>query len=212
MYTALIKVVFRKNKCNVGLWSPSIRSPTSGPGLPATPSAEGYRRGLFPTMTPPWLPAVGFTILPSIGSTIGQIGTDEQMKTWFVTLRKPRWAPPNWVFPPVWTTLNTSVGYGSYLIWKELGGFTKDAVVPLGVYATYLALAWSWSQVFFGAHKLKLAFFHSVLMTGCAAATVVVWCPINRTASYLMAPTVPWLVIETVWSYRFWKDNLDKTK
>ncbi|CAJ0964012.1 unnamed protein product [Ranitomeya imitator] len=59
-------------------------------------------------MTPPWLPAVGFTILPSVGSTIGQIGTDEQMKTWFVTLRKPRWTPPNWVFPPVWATLNTS--------------------------------------------------------------------------------------------------------
>ncbi|XP_073423813.1 translocator protein-like [Dendrobates tinctorius] len=163
-------------------------------------------------MMPPWLPAVGFTILPSVGSAIGQIGTGEQMNTWFVTLRKPRWAPPNWVFPPVWATLNTSVGYSSYLIWKELGGFTKDAVVPLGVYSTYLALTWSWSQVFFGAHKIKLAFFQSVLTTGIAAATVVIWCPINRTAAYLMAPTVPWMIIETVWSYRYWKDNLDKTK
>ncbi|XP_073423808.1 translocator protein-like isoform X2 [Dendrobates tinctorius] len=102
--------------------------------------------------------------------------------------------------------------YGSYLIWKELGGFTKDAVVPLGVYGTYLALNWSWIRVFLGAHKMKLAFFQSVLMTGSAAATVVVWFPINRTAACLMSPTVAWLSLATAWSYWFWRNNLDKEK
>ncbi|XP_073506124.1 translocator protein-like [Phyllobates terribilis] len=163
-------------------------------------------------MTPSWLPALGFTIFPSVGSAILRVGSEQQIKTWFSTLQKPSWCPPNWVFLPVWTTLNTSMGYGSYLIWKELGGFTKDAVVPLGVYATHLALNWTWSQVFFGAHKIKLAFFQSVLMTGSAAATIVAWCPINRTAASLMAPTVAWLLLATALSYRFWRDNLDKEK
>ncbi|KAG8579824.1 hypothetical protein GDO81_011069 [Engystomops pustulosus] len=161
-------------------------------------------------MAPSWLPAVGFTVLPSVGSAIVGIGTNGQIETWYATLKKPRWCPPDWVFPPVWATLYTSMGYGSYLIWKELGGFTEDAVVPLGVYGAQLALNWTWSQVFFGAHKIKLAFFEVLLMTGSTAATVAVWYPISRTAAALMSPTLAWLTLATALSYRLWRDNPDK--
>lgn len=44
--------------------------------------------------------------------------------------------------------------YGSYMIWKELGGFSEEAVVPLGLYIGQLALNWAWPPIFFGARQM----------------------------------------------------------
>lgn len=55
--------------------------------------------------------------------------------------------------------------YGSYLVWKELGGFTENAVVPLGLYGLQLTLNWAWTPLFFGAHKMKLVSLKNTVLT-----------------------------------------------
>uniref|UniRef100_A0A8B9ZA63 Translocator protein n=1 Tax=Buteo japonicus TaxID=224669 RepID=A0A8B9ZA63_9AVES len=105
-------------------------------------------------VVPAWVPAVGFTLLPHAGGFLGSKVTKKEIPVWYESLQKPSWCPPNWVFAPVWGTLYTSMGFGSYLVWKELGGFSEKSVVPLGLYAGQLALNWAWTPVFFGAHKM----------------------------------------------------------
>ncbi|XP_067906783.1 translocator protein-like isoform X1 [Heterodontus francisci] len=192
-----------------------------------------------------WVHAFGFTALPHVGGIFGYQTTKKEITTWYATLKKPSWCPPNWVFGPMWTTLYTGMGrtseiprryskeeqgstpgflaniylqstpkniacYGSYLVWKELGGFTDKALIPLGLYGTQLVLNWAWTPIFFGAHKMGLAFAELLCIYGAAAATTVTWYPISRTAAYLMVPYLAWLTLASALNYRIWWDNQDK--
>lgn len=136
-------------------------------------------------------------------------------------------------------TLHLRGRYGSYLVYKELGGFTEDAIVPLGLYGLQLALNWAWTPIFFGAHKLKWvnltqesaagiaksqrscsfntvffcpiqAFVEIVFLTGTVGATMASWYSISRTATLLMAPYLSWLCLATALNYRIWRDNPEK--
>ncbi|XP_075575433.1 translocator protein isoform X2 [Pelecanus crispus] len=157
-----------------------------------------------------WAPAVGFTLLPHAGGLLGSKITKKEIPVWYQSLQKPSWCPPNWVFAPVWGTLYTSMGYGSYLVWKELGGFNEKSVVPLGLYAGQLALNWAWTPIFFGAHKMGWGLVTLLLTTGTATATTASWYNINKTAAYLMVPYLAWLTMASALNYRIWNDNRNK--
>ncbi|XP_029896254.1 translocator protein [Aquila chrysaetos chrysaetos] len=161
-------------------------------------------------VVPAWVPAVGFTLLPHAGGFLGSKVTKKEIPVWYESLQKPSWCPPNWVFAPVWGTLYTSMGFGSYLVWKELGGFSEKSVVPLGLYAGQLALNWAWTPIFFGAHKMGWGLVTLLLTTGMATATTASWYNINKTAAYLMVPYLAWLTMASALNYRIWKDNRNK--
>ncbi|XP_071897878.1 translocator protein isoform X1 [Anas platyrhynchos] len=161
-------------------------------------------------VVPAWAPAVGFALLPHAGGFLGSTITKKEILVWYESLQKPSWCPPNWVFAPVWGTLYTSMGYGSYLVWKELGGFNEKSVVPLGLYAGQLALNWAWTPIFFGTHKMGWGLVTLLLTTGTATATTASWYNISKTAAYLMVPYLAWLTMASALNYRIWKDNCDK--
>ncbi|VEL42863.1 unnamed protein product, partial [Protopolystoma xenopodis] len=114
-------------------------------------SAHYQQAACFVLMTN-YLAPILFVSTPYIGGVWGSLVTKSQMK-WYDSLKKPKFTPPKWLFGPMWTLLYGCMGTASYLVWRDAP--SGQAKLPLAIYGIHLLLNWSWSHVFFGAHKLK---------------------------------------------------------
>ncbi|XP_011694945.1 PREDICTED: translocator protein [Wasmannia auropunctata] len=150
-------------------------------------------------------PMLMATISPNVGGWIGGFITRKNIN-WYETLKKPKFIPPNWVFAPVWTTLYCTMGYSSYLVWRDGGGF-EGAAVPLSVYGLNLALNWSWTPLFFGARNIKWALYEIAALWVSTAAVGVVFYHVSPAAGYLIIPYVVWNSFAAAFNYFIYRDN-----
>ena len=62
--------------------------------------------------------ALSIVLCLSTGA-VGTIFTVSAIPTWYTTLVKPSFSPPNWIFGPVWTTLYILMGISLATIWEK---------------------------------------------------------------------------------------------
>ena len=112
--------------------------------------------------------------------------------TWYVTLQKPFFSPPNWVFAPVWTILYFLMGISVYLIWEQ-GLKKKKVKEALKFFLIQLALNFMWSLFFFGLRAPFLAFIEIVILWLAIFVTIKKFYPLSRLAAYLLVPYLLWV-------------------
>uniref|UniRef100_A0A1B6CFI1 Translocator protein n=1 Tax=Clastoptera arizonana TaxID=38151 RepID=A0A1B6CFI1_9HEMI len=153
-------------------------------------------------------PVVGAVALPNIGGFLsGYFVGRENYTTWYESLKKPDWRPPKSAFPIVWTSLYSGMGYASYLVWRDGGGFNGSGKMPLILYGTQLALNFAWSPIFFRLHSLSGGLVDIVLLIGANVATAYTFHQINHVAGYLLIPYLAWLGLAGALNYSIWRDN-----
>lgn len=156
--------------------------------------------------------AIGFTLFPNlVGISSGLICRNET-KELFQKLKMPSWRPPRWVFAPVWTSLYTSMGYASYLVYRDGGGFSGAARLPLTIYGANLLANWTWSPLFFRAQRFGLAFGVAHIINVTAVGMAFHFYEINPIAGYLIVPYCMWLCVATALGYAIYRDNKDLPK
>lgn len=156
-----------------------------------------------------YLTPAGFIALPFVGGFAGNMATstNTNMKEWYMKLKKSPLNPPKWVFGPAWSLLYSAMGYASYLIYKEGGGWNETTSLPLTLYGTQLALNWAWSPLFFGAHKTGLALVDMVGMWVAIGGCVYTFHPISPKASQLMLPYLLWVTFAGHLNFYVWRNN-----
>ncbi|XP_055587420.1 translocator protein-like [Uranotaenia lowii] len=153
------------------------------------------------------LTVIGFCAVPLIGGFAVGFTTRDGVQNWYQTLELPAWRPPNWVFSPVWTFLYLSMGFASYLVWRDGNGFKGEARWPLIVYGVMLLLNWAWSPLFFIAHELTGSAVLLTVLTVIVIITGVLFYRINKIAGYLFVPYVAWLLLAGSVSWKIAIDN-----
>ncbi|KAI8913777.1 translocator protein [Powellomyces hirtus] len=158
----------------------------------------------------PLIIAVAVPVLS--GMMIGTATTDS-VKTWYPSIKKPSWTPPNWVFPVAWTSLYMAMGYASYRVY-EAGQANRlvDNSPALKLYAGQLALNLAWTPLFFLAHRLGAAAFDIVALLGMIVATAIEFGKIDKVAGYLMWPYIAWVSYASSISIYVWLNNTTKGK
>ena len=138
-------------------------------------------------------------LLPFAANAVGSIFTSRSIENWYSTLNKPSFAPPDWIFAPVWILLYLLMGLSFYLIWKS--NKKKRAAVVL--FFSQLALNAIWSPIFFGAQQIFGAFLIIILLDIFLILTILEFQKIDRRAAWLLYPYLGWILFATLLNYQF---------
>ena len=132
------------------------------------------------------------------------IVTRGSILTWYPTLVKPSFNPPNWVFAPVWSMLYIMMGIAAGLVWDRID-FEKEIVKKaLVIFAVQLGLNALWSYIFFGLHNPMLAGIEIVLLWLMIYETYTQFSKINKIAGYLFIPYLAWVSFAMVLNASIW--------
>jgi benzodiazapine receptor len=146
-----------------------------------------------------------FSLLICVGGGwLTGIITEESVKTWYPTLQKPAWTPPNIVFPIVWTALYTLMAISLALVWSS---DKKNKKYPLGLFAIQLFLNFIWSGLFFYFRSPGLALLDLILLWFAILLTISFFWLYSKTAAYLLIPYLAWVNFAFFLNYYIWSHN-----
>lgn len=138
-----------------------------------------------------------------IGYLSGTV-TRESITTWYPTLVKPVFNPPNWLFAPVWTILYAMMGVAGGLIWNHLETNREPVKKAFMFFIIQLGLNALWSYLFFGLHNPLLALIEIVLLWLMIFETYSQFKKIDRVAGMLLIPYLAWVAFATVLNASIW--------
>lgn len=121
---------------------------------------------------------------------------------WYKSLNKPRWTPPDWLFPVAWTVLYLSMSVAAARV-AMLG----DTGQALALWSVQIALNALWTPVFFGLRRLGAGLVIIFLLWLAVAATMLAFWQVDSLAGLLFAPYLLWVSIAGALNRSVWVRN-----
>jgi benzodiazapine receptor len=120
-------------------------------------------------------------------------------------LVRPSWAPPGWLFGPVWTTLYALMGISAWLVWRARGFARARGALILFIAQLVANALWTW--LFFVWRLGYLAFAEIVLLWALILVTVILFGRVSKVAAVLLLPYLAWVSFASVLTFAIWRLN-----
>ena len=150
-----------------------------------------------------WLALVLFIVAAFAAAAVGGVATGSSVTTWYLTINKPSWNPPGWVFGPVWSALYLMMAVAAWRVW--LRRTEPGAPLTLRLWFVQLGLNLLWSVLFFGLRRPDLALLEIVLLWSVLAVLQFRLARFDRPAALLWAPYLAWVSFATFLNFTLWR-------
>lgn len=160
--------------------------------MPASTYTESNLRSL--------LVLAALVALCQLAGVAGAVVTDA---SFYADLARPSWAPPGWLFAPVWITLYTLMGVAAWLVWRT-GRGRRGA---LTWFAVQLVLNAAWTPVFFGLGSISGGLIVIIALELAILGTIVAFARRSRLAAVLMVPYAAWVAFALALNASLWSLN-----
>jgi benzodiazapine receptor len=134
---------------------------------------------------------------------IGTFWTVRAIPTWYRSLSKPGWTPPDFVFGPVWTALYTAMGVSAWLVSR--GGSRGRA--PLTAWSVQLLLNVAWTAAFFGRRSPLAGVGVIAALWLAIVSTIALSARVSRVSAALLLPYLAWTSFAAALNFRIWTLN-----
>lgn len=172
------------------------------PSLTADPPTSDHQPGTSRLPGRDLLVLAGFVAAVVVVAVLGGLAAGSAGRT-YERLDLPAFAPPSWLFGPVWTVLYLMIAVAGWLYWRQVGRL--DAALLL--YGAQLVLNAAWTPLFFGADAYGLALVDIVLLAVLVLITVLAFARRSRVAAWLLVPYLLWVLYAAALNAGIWSMN-----
>ncbi|CAD0328691.1 TspO/MBR family protein [Xanthomonas hortorum] len=151
-----------------------------------------------------WFGLLGWLVLCYLVAALGAAASIKAA-SFYAELQRPAWAPPGWLFGPVWTTLYGMMAVSAWLVWRR-GGWNSTRGA-LSLFVLQLGLNGLWSWLFFAWHMGAWAFVDIVALWVALVLTIVAFAKWQRVAAWLLVPYLLWVSFAAALNYSVWQLN-----
>ncbi len=137
-----------------------------------------------------WILPAACLLAPFASGALGSVYAVSAISGWYVTLPKPIWTPPNYLFGPVWTFLYVLMGVAAFLVWRAR---KADRSFSLWVFFAHLVVNALWSLVFFGLHAVSWALLDIFVLWAMIIWLIVLFVRQSSWAGWLLVPYLLWV-------------------
>jgi len=142
--------------------------------------------------------------ITAAAAVVGSIASFEA-GPFYLQLERPAWAPPPWLFGPVWTILYLLMAVAVWLVWRKRE--TRSIGMPLALFGAQLAANAVWSWLFFAERRGAWAFADIAALLVLVALTALSFARVRRVAGALMVPYLAWVAFAAVLNLSVWRAN-----